>query len=135
MPKATASVPTVKIQLRVDEHLYDAYAERAVKSGVEPEAEMLKTLARCREHNASQAIYLDDAQRNELAQLAGRVIKTPADLLAWARQQVELNVGGVSIPISTQLAARLRSRCFGAPWEQHIRCCVTEQLEQLVGLR
>ncbi len=135
MAKAIANVPTVKIQLRVCEDLYDAYAERAAKSGVEPEAEMLSTLARCREHNASQAIYLNDAQRNELAQLAGRVIKTPADLLAWARQQVELTVDGVSVPLSTQLAARLDSRRFGATREEHLRRAVTEQLEQLVGLR
>ena len=131
----TANVPTVKITLRVPETLADQYAERAAKYGREVEDEILLRLRDCREHTASSPIYLNDDQRNELAQLAGRGFRSADELMSWARKQCSLSVGEVTIPLSTQLADRLASRRFGATWTEHIRRVVIENLETYVGLR
>lgn len=136
MSKLTAqNVPTVKLTLRVSEDLHDVYAERAVKFGRPVEDEMVRRLSDCREHTATSGVYLNDDQRNTLSQLAGFGFRNADDVLAWARKQCSLQVANVTVPLSTQLADRLRSRCFGATWEEHIRRVVTENLEREVGLR
>lgn len=132
----TLNVPTVKVQLRLGEDVFDAYAERAAKSGNDPEAEMLKTLSRCRSHNDVSPIYLNDTERNELSQLAGHLLRTPDEVLSWGRSLTSLHVAGVDIPLSTNLLTRLRTRCFGATkWDEFIQRIITEALEQYVGLR
>jgi hypothetical protein len=136
MPKPlAASQSTVKLSLYVPETLLDAYAERAAKLGHSVEDELLMRLRDCAGHTAQQGIYLDDVTRQALAMLAARTIKTPADVLEFARKQTLLKVGGVDIVLSPQLADRLRSRCFGKAWDEHIREVVIRNLEVEVGLR
>ncbi len=132
---STPTVPTVKLTLRVPESLHDQYAERAAKFGRDVEDELLLRLRDCRDHTAAMPIYLTDDQRNELGQLAGRTFSKADDVLAWARKQCSLNVGNVTVKLSTQLADRLASRCFGRTWEEHMQRTVTEALEREVGLR
>ena len=132
----SATAPTVtKVSLRLPENIYDHYYERAAKFGREIEDEINLRLRDCRDHTAASGIYLDDAARNELSQLAGKLIRTPDDLLAWAKTMSTLHVEGVDIPLSTMLATRLRTRCFGHTWPEHIRKTVTELLEQSAGMR
>ncbi len=133
--QATASVPTVKVTLRIPEATYDAYAERAAKLGREPETEINARLASCIDHTGSGAIYIDNDTRNQLTQVAGRLIQTPADLTNWAKRVASLQVGGVTIELTEQLATRLRSRTFGHTWDEYITRTVTEALEQSVGMR
>ena len=136
MAKATASVPTVSIsKFRVPEHLYDIYSERAAKFGRSVEEEFVLRLRDCSTHTDPGSIYITNDTRNTLTQLAGQTIKNESDLLTWAKRQISLNVGGVDIPLTTQLADRLRSRLFGSKWEDFIRRTVTENLEREVGLR
>src|SRR5882724_9577730 len=135
MPKA-ASVPTVKMSLRIPEDLADHYAERASRYGRDAETELLSRLAACREHtDGSNAIYVDDQSRQILNQLAGQTIRNADDLIQWASRMTTLKVGGVSIVLNPQLADRLRSRTFGSTWEDHIRSTVIRCLEVEVGLR
>jgi hypothetical protein len=129
------SVPLVCRKLYLAEPLSDLYEERAIKHGRSVEDEMVMRLRVCKDHTDSQAIYLTDAQRNELSQLAGRLINTPADLLDWARQIVSLKVAGVEIPLGQQLLTRLENPRFGKTWADFMRALVPEKLEEHVGLR
>ena len=131
----TASVPTTKLTLRIPEPLYDQYAERAAKFGREVEDELLLRLRDCREHNAISPIYLDDAARQELTQITGKLVRNSEDLLTWARQVTALKVEQVEIPLGQTLTTRLESRRFGAPWPEHVRNTVIRCLETEVGLR
>lgn len=130
-----SSVPIVSLKLHIAEPLADHYAERAAKHGRAVEDELVLRLRQCKDHTDAQAIYLTDAQRNELSQIAGKLINTSADLLTWAKQMVSLKVGEVEIPLSQQLVTRLESRRFGATWKDLMNSVVVGKLEEFVGLR
>jgi hypothetical protein len=132
--KQTESTVNIK-NLRLPETLYDTLSERAAKHGRSIEDEIFIRLRECRDFTSVSPIYLDDTQRNELSAIAGRLIKTPADLISWAKQMVTLKVGEVDIPLGQQLVKRLESRRFGKTWPELMRSMVTEGLETAVGLR
>ncbi len=125
----------VRFPMSLAEGTYDAYAERAAKSGHSAEEEMRRTLNRWKDHNDASPVYLNDSQRRELSILSGRLIANADDVLAWAKQLGSLRVASVDVPLSVQLTTRLESRRFGLSWADHIRKLVTESLEQFVGLR
>ena len=106
-----------------------------MKYGREVEDELLARLTVCRNHNANQGIYLDDAARQELTQITGKLIRDSTDLLAWARQVTALKVEQVEVPLGMTLTSRLASRQFGTPWPDHVRNTVIRCLESEVGLR
>jgi hypothetical protein len=135
MAKATATTPAVKLTLYVPENILDIYAERAAKFGRSVEDELLLRLRDCREHNAISPIYLDDAARQELTQITGKLVRNSEDLLTWARQVTALKVEQVEVPLGQTLTTRLESRRFGAPWPEHVRNTVIRCLETEVGLR
>ena len=130
-----ANVPTTKVSLRVPEAIYDQYAERAMLRGRDAEDEMVTRLTTCREHIASTPIYMNDAQRNELCQITGKLIRNADELLAWARGVAALKVENVEVPLGMTLTSRLESRRFGTPWPEHVRATVLRCLESEVGLR
>lgn len=134
MPTAPA-VTFTKVSLRLPEGLYDAYAERAAKFGRTVEEEMTLRLRDCREHTASQPIYLNDDDRNALTQIAGTMIKNPTDVIAWAKLVSSIDVGGVEVELSAQLIKRLETRRFQQPMAQFLARTITEQLETYVGMR
>ena len=129
------NVPTTKVSLRIPEGVYDQYSERAMKYGPEVEDELLARLIVCRNHNANQAIYLDDDARKELCNITGKLIRNADDLLAWAKQVTALKVENVEVPLGMTLTSRLASRQFGTPWPEHVRKTVLRCLESEVGLR
>ena len=133
--QTTANVPTVKLTLRVPEPLYDQYSEQAISKGQEVEEVLARRLASCRDHTSTGAIYLDDATRNELTKITGKLIRNASDLLAWARQTTSLTVDQVEVPLGQTLKTRLSTRTFGTAWPDYIRSTVTRLLEGEVGLR
>ena len=132
----TLNVPTVKITaLRLDESTYDVFSERAIKRGRDVESEIASHLAATRTYNATMPVYLDDSARNALSQIAGKLLRTPDDIINWAKQISSLDVTGVKVELSERLLTRLSTRCFGKTLEEMIRQTVTESLEEKVGLR
>ena len=131
----STSVPTVKYSIRLPENISDHYAERAAKFGREVEDELVIRLRDTMSYNAASPIYLDDAARQELTQITGKLVRNAEDLLAWARQVTALKVEQVEVPLGMTLTSRLESRRFGAPWPEHVRNTVIRCLEAEVGLR
>lgn len=119
----------------LDEPTYDAYAERATKRGKSIEAEIVERLTLCQGHTAIQALYLADDDLNALSQIAGKTIRTPADLLSWARSISSMTVAGTKVDLSERLLKRLETRCFGKTMPEMLSQTVTECLEERVGLR
>lgn len=126
----------VKVTFRLPEDLYDVYAERAAKTANSPESEIIKTLSRCRSHNAASPLYLDDAARNALSQITGKLMASSDSLVGWARETVSIKVQGAQIQIHPQTLKRLQSRCFGGiTMTELLQQIVPELLETYVGLR
>ena len=130
----TATSVNIK-NLRLPEILYDELSERALKHGRSVEDEIFCRLRDCREHTAAQPIYLNDLQRQELSHLAGKLIRTPEDLLKLVHEMTAVKVGGVEIPLGDQLIKRLETRKFGKSWKELLTGLVTSGLEGEVGLR
>jgi hypothetical protein len=125
----------VTTRVTLPEPLYDHYAERAVKCGRTVEEELGLRLERAKYHVADSPIYFDDAQRRELSELSGKLLRSPEDVINWLKPLVSLSIGHVSVPLDDRLLKRLASRQFGHSWEEHIRHTVTEALESFVGMR
>jgi len=121
------------LELPID--LYDLYAERGAKFGRSAEAEMIIQLTRCQDYNAANPIYINDQQRNELSQLAGRLIATPDDLLTWAHNISTMKVQGVEVTLDQRLLSRIEGRRFGQSLASTIKRETLEGLERSVGLR
>jgi len=129
------TVPTVAVKLKLPEATYDALAERATKFGRDVEDEIVFRLRDTLTYTANQPIYLNDDQRAALTQIAGRLIRSPDDLMQWASQLTTLHVEGVDVPLTQTLVTRLKGRQFGTSWPEHVKRTVVECLEAFVGLR
>ncbi len=116
----------VRFSLVLPEEIYNQYPS---------EEEMAARLKACVTYNAKSPLYFTDQQRNELSQILGRLIKTPAELISILKQKHEIKVGSVKVPLDDQLVARLETRCFGLSLEDLIKKQVVECLEQFVGMR
>lgn len=124
-----------KCTITLSEDVYDTYAERAAKRGTTPESEMAVRLKACATHTASQGVYLDDDARQRLSQLTGKLMATPADILAHVEHTAVIRVGDIDIPLDGQLLVRLETRRFGKTFDQMLRDEVIKSLETFVGLR
>lgn len=133
--KPDTAKSSTRVTFPLDEELYDHLAERAAKRGHKVEHEIAERLALTRNYTALTPIYLDDDVRGQLSQIAGRTIRTPEELLSWARSVSSLTVQGTRIDLSEQLLKRLETRRFGLSLPELLSKLVPEQLEEYVGLR
>ena len=132
---AKLAVPTTALKIRLPEDLYEHFDLRAAKFNRSIEDEIVLRLRDTLSYNAAAPIYLDDIERAELTKITGHLIRTPSDLLTWARKVTVLKVAQVEVPLGQTLATRLASRTFGTSWPEYIRSTVIRLLEQEVGLR
>lgn len=116
----------VRFSLVLPEAIYNQYAS---------EDEMVHRLTKCKDYNAQSPLYLNDEQHNQINQILGRLIKTPAELISLLKQKHEIKVGSVKVPLDDALLARLETRRFGLTLEELIKKQVVECLEQFVGMR
>ena len=133
MPTATST--KVKREITLPEDVYDRYAERAAKSGVSVESELVKRLTRCVDHVDPAPLYLTSEQRNRLNIISGTMLDSPESLINWALRLSRLKVQGVEITLDERLLSRIESRRFGATLAATIKRMVVEGLEQTVGMR
>src|SRR5882724_12162501 len=130
MPTATST--KVKREITLPEDVYDRYAERAAKSGVSVESELVKRLARCVEHVDPAPLYLTSEQRNRLNIISGAMLDSPEALINWALRLSRLKVQGVEITLDERLLSRIDSRRFGKTLGETIKRMVVEGLEEKV---
>ena len=116
----------VRFSLVLPEEIYNQYSS---------ESAMAARLKSCVSHTSQQPMYLSDEERNQLNQVLGRMVRTPAELISILKQKHEIKVGAVKVPLDDNLIARLETRRFGLSLEELIRKQVVECLEQFVGLR
>jgi hypothetical protein len=129
------STTGVRTTLSIPEPLFDTFSERAIKKGRTAEEEIVQHLDATQSHTGTTPLFLGDDERNELSQIAGRTLRTPRELIEWAKRLSSINVGGTSIALDERLLTRLDTRRFGKTMPDMITKTVTEALEERVGLR
>lgn len=133
MPVATAA--NVRVSLSVPEGVYDQYAERAAKRGVDVLDEILTHLTRTRNWTDSTPIYLDNSARQTLSKIADKTLHNQQDVLDWARQSSSLTINGVKVELSSPLRAKIDAQRYRTPFKEFLPAKVTELLEHWLNLR
>ncbi len=136
--QTTAPVSSqVVVTIRLNEALYDVYAEQAIKAGRDVGDEIAQRLIRCVDYNAQAPLYLDDAQRGELERALGHNLSKHNIpwMIARLSELLTLKVGEVEVPLPEQVQARLRTRVFrGEDYASVLKREVINGLKRFVGL-
>lgn len=94
-----------------------------------------ETLTACVNFTASKPIYVNDTQRKRLDRLFGKNFKDADELIHMMERYVTARIGDVDIQLPPQLLTRLKTRCFGKPFEQFLAERTVEGLELYAGMR
>jgi hypothetical protein len=129
------STTSVRVSLALPEGVYDQYAERAAKRGVDVMDELLTHLTRTRNWTDSTPIYLDNSARNALSKIADKTLHSQQDVLDWARQSSTLTINGVKVELSSPLRAKIDVQRYKTPFKEFLPSKVIELLEQWLNLR
>ncbi len=108
---ATATPSNTRVAIKVPDEVAAIYEAEAVRRGKTVEYVMSERLSKCRDHNASQAIYFNDDERQALVHLTGgSLINDAAQALARIRTTLSLTIGDVKIDVDQRLAQRICTR-------------------------
>ncbi len=92
-------------------------------------------LIKCVHHTSFKPIYLTDTNRKRLERLFGKNFKDPEDLIHVMERYVTARIGDVDVQLSPALLTRLKTRCFGKPFEQFLAERAIYGLEEYAGMR
>lgn len=126
----------VRVVLEVPQHIFALYEEQGAKFSREAEDEMVERLRRCVTYTALKPLYLDDDKRRQLEDALEHNISSAEVAIAQVISALSIQVGDVSVPISSQLSRRIASRTFrGETYEDVVRRETTKGLEVFAGMR
>jgi hypothetical protein len=94
-----------------------------------------ETLTDCVNFTSTKPIYITDTQRKRLERLFGKNFKDADELIHMMERYVTARIGDVDVQLPPQLLTRLKTRCFGKPFEQFLVERVIEGLELYAGMR
>lgn len=92
-------------------------------------------LSKCVNHTSSRSLYLTDTNRKRLERLFGKNFKDSDDLIHMMERYVTARIGNVEVQLPPQLLTRLKTRCFGKPFEQFLAERAIYGLEEYAGMR
>ena len=135
---ATANaLPREAVQVRVilPKEIADLYEIQAEDTGSTLEETLQDRLQSCVYYDSEKPLYFTDAQRQELDSLLKRNVGSAEKALSAIRSQLTADVGGFKVLLSPNVLQRLKTRCFGKPFEQFFRETVNRVLEEFVTMR
>jgi len=95
-------------------------------------AERLPQLA---QSHSIKPIIIDDEARRRIERVLGRNLSEPDELIRILERALTLQVGDTPVELTPYLLERLRSRCFGMPFDKFVAFTVRRALEEYCGLR
>lgn len=120
----------LSVKLNIPEDILKQYEERGILEKV-----LSNQLAACVAFTADKPIYINDTQRKRLERLFGRNFKDADELVHQMEKYVTARIGEVDVKLSPALLIRLKTRCFGKPFEQFLAERATIGLEEYAGMR
>jgi len=128
------------IRLRLTSELLSAYELQAADLNVPLEELLESRLVQMVAMRAVKPLFFSDEDRIELESLLGKNVNSPIELIRLIRNALSVRISGkpdvsMRVDIKPNLLTRLRSRCFGKPFEDFLKQVITEGLETYVGLR
>jgi hypothetical protein len=123
-------VAILSIKLEVPDEVLKKYELRGSLEKV-----MSQTLTDCVDFTAQKPIYVNDTQRKRLDRLFGRNFKNADELIHLMERYVTARIGDVDVQLPPQLLVRLKTRCFGKPFEQFLAERALQGLEEFAAMR
>ena len=120
----------LSIKLDIPDEVLKKYEVRGSMEKV-----MSKTLTDCVDFTAVKPIYINDTQRKRLDRLFGKNFKDADEIIHIMERYVTARIGEVEVQLPPQLLVRLKTRCFGKPFEQFLAERAIEGLESYAGMR
>ena len=80
-------------------------------------------------------LHISDDQRRRLEAALGKNFSHAHELVAMVERSMTIQVGETQVPLTPYLLDRLKSRCFGLPFDKFIERTVKQALEEFCGLR
>lgn len=120
----------LSIKLNIPDEILKQYEERGNLEKV-----LSQQLASTIAFTSEKPIYVNDTQRKRLERLFGRNFKDADDLVHLMEKYVTARIGEVDVTLSPALLIRLKTRCFGKPFEQFLAERAVVGLEEYVGMR
>ena len=125
-----ALLATLSIKLSIPDDILKQYEDRGSLEKV-----LSAQLVSCVSFTADKPVYVNDTQRKRLERLFGRNFKDADDLVHLMEKYVTARIGDVDVTLSPALLIRLKTRCFGKPFEQFLAERAVVGLEEYVGMR
>jgi hypothetical protein len=94
-----------------------------------------KRLLHAADFTSEKPLYITDVQRRRLDRLFGCNISSPEALIHLMEKYVTARIGEVDVTLSPVLLSRLKTRCFGKPFETFLSDLIVRGLEEYVGMR
>lgn len=135
---ATATAPpreAVQIRVILSKDTADLYEIQAEDTGLTLEQVLQERLQACVYYESEKPLYFDDSQRQELDSLLKRNVGSAEKALLAIRSQLTVDVSGIKVLLSPDVLKRLKTRCFGKPFEQFFRETLNRVLEEFVTMR
>ena len=121
----------LSIKLNVPKEVLDKYEDQGQDLG----RTMSKRLVQCADYVSEKPLYIDDRLRRRLERLFGKNFDGADEVVHLMERYVTARVENVEIQLSPQLLTRLKSRCFGKPFNQFLTERVIEGLEEYAMMR
>jgi hypothetical protein len=102
-------IVTVRSTVELGEHVYDIYAEQAMKEGKDPEQVMAERLNRCKEQKDS-GLFFNDQQKKRLCHCLGHSVGDAEGALQWLEIICKIHVEKTEIELEPRLRQRLSTR-------------------------
>lgn len=120
----------LSIKLEIPDDILKQYESRGSLEKV-----LSDHLTNCVTHTSKKPIYITDTYRKRLERLFGRNFKDAEDLVHQMEKYVTARIGNVDVQLSPALLTRLKSRCFGKPFEQFLAERTVIGLEEYAMMR
>lgn len=121
----------LSIRLNMPKEVLDKYEQQGENLGKTLSARLVQ----CVDHVSEKPLYIDDRLRRRLERLFGKNFDRPEDVVHMMERYVTARIGEVDVQLAPQLLTRLKSRCFGKPFDQFLAELTVEELERHVGMR
>lgn len=139
MSTAPPPQPDLLVRLRLSPELTAAYELQATDLGVSLEELLEDRLTQAVRMRDAKPLYFCDTDRQELESLIGKNVNTPAEVLRLIRTALSVKISSrnttTRVDLKPNLITRLRSRCFGKPFDEFLRERIIEELERYCGIR
>ena len=123
------------LRITVNEHAAELLEQQAKKHNIDLEKLIAERVQQFAHIDSAKPLVLQDDARRHLEGVLGRNLLTEDILVSSVTRAMQVQAGGVDIPLTPYLLDRLHTRCIGVPFEKFMQDTIKRLLEEFAGVR